>query len=109
MSQHTTAETTDNVMINEPERDHGPYRIGANYMIRTVTNYYTGKLAAVFPQELVLVDAAWIADTGRFSNAVACGQLDEIEPYPDGRRVVVGRGAIVDAVEITWPLPRTQK
>lgn len=86
-----------------------PYRIGAAYLIRTVTNYYTGRLVAVGPQELSLTDAAWIADTGRFTQAVAAGSLQEVEPYPDGATVIIGRGAVIDAVEITWDLPRRQK
>lgn len=87
--------------------DH-PYKIGENYFIRTVSFHYTGKLLSVGPQEIVLTDAAWIADDGRFANAIAAGELKEVEPYPDGREVVIGRGAIVDAVAIDWPLPREQ-
>lgn len=82
--------------------------VGKNIFIRTVTMALTGRLAAVFDQELVLEDAAWIADTGRYANAVASGDFSEIEPYPDGKPVPVGRGAIIDAVEIDT-LPRTQK
>lgn len=88
---------------------YAPYRIGANYLIRTVTNYYTGKLDAVYPQELLLSCAAWIADTGRWSQAVASGILQEVEPYPPGIGVIVGRGSIIDAVEITWALPSVQR
>ena len=44
-----------------------PYNIGANYFIRTVTHHHTGKLVQVTSQELVLVDAAWIADDGRLT------------------------------------------
>jgi hypothetical protein len=47
-----------------------PYQVGKNYFIRTVTHHYTGKLIKVTPKELVLKDAAWIADDGRFMNAL---------------------------------------
>lgn len=87
----------------------GPYTIGANYQIRTVTMIYTGKLVAVHPEELVINNAAWIADTGRFADACARGTYSEVEPYPEGRQVVIGRGSIVDAFQIDFPLPRTQK
>ena len=82
--------------------------VGKNIFIRTVTMALTGRLVAVYDQELLLEDAAWIADTGRYANAVASGDFSEIEPYPDGKQVPVGRGAIIDAVEIST-LPRTQK
>lgn len=85
-----------------------PYKIGANYFIRTVTFHYTGKLVAVFDHELLIEDAAWIADNGRFMQAVATGAFNEIEPFPDGQ-VVIGRGSIIDAVSIPFALPRNQK
>lgn len=79
--------------------DEHPYKIGQAYLIRTVTHYYTGRLARVTQQEIVLETAAWIADTGRYSVALKSGQLNEIEPIIGP--AVIGRGAIVDAVE--WP------
>lgn len=84
-----------------------PYQKGKAYLIRTVTHYYTGKLVAVFKNELVLEDAAWIADTGRFGTAIKGGSLNEIEPMEGP--VVVGRGAVIDASIWPHPLPRTQK
>ena len=84
-----------------------PWEVGKNYLIRTVTMIQTGRLVAVMPQELVLEDAAWIADTGRFADALRTGKFCEVEPFPDGR-VIVGRGAVIDAVQIAIT-PREQK
>lgn len=84
-----------------------PYQVGQNYFIRTVTHHYTGRLIKVTPKELVLQDVAWIADDGRFMNAIKDGTLKEIEPYQDD--VVIGRGAILDATIWRHPLPREQK
>lgn len=84
-----------------------PYEIGKSYLIRTVTHYLTGKLEEVGDKELVLSTAAWIADTGRFHNALRDGTLSEVEPMPG--RVIVGRGAIVDVSEWNHPLPTVQK
>lgn len=72
-----------------------PYKIGACVFIRTVTHHYTGRLIAVYPQELVLVEAAWIPDDGRFSEALAKCEYNEVEPFPDGE-VVIGRAAILE-------------
>lgn len=85
-----------------------PYHVGKNYFIRTVTFYYTGRLVRVTPQELVLEDAAWIADTGRFADAVAKGDFSEVEPYPSAE-LIIGRGAVVDAFVADWSLPKKQK
>jgi hypothetical protein len=54
-----------------------------------------------------LEDAAWIADTGRFADALKSGKFNEVEPFPDGQ-VIVGRGAIIDAIQISVT-PREQK
>jgi len=85
-----------------------PYAVGSNYLIRTVTMTYTGKLVEVGDKELVLLNAAWIPDSGRWADAVKTGSFNEVEPYPDGERVIVGRGAILDAVKVDT-IPRSQK
>jgi hypothetical protein len=84
-----------------------PYQVGQNYFIRTVTHYYTGKLERVTAKELVLSDAAWIADTGRFHDAIKTGKLNEVEPFIDP--IIVGRGAVIDAFRWNHALPRDQK
>ena len=77
------------------------WEVGKNYLIHTVTRYLCGKLIHVGGKELVLEDASWIADTGRFGEAFRDGvsAFKEVE-YVPGRRIV-GRGAIVDAA--IWP------
>ena len=84
------------------------WEIGKSYLIRTVTMIDTGRLVAISEHELVLEDAAWIADTGRFSDTLKSLQFNEIEPFPDGV-VIIGRGSIVDAVPILGSLPRSKK
>lgn len=85
----------------------GPFEIGKPYLIRTVTMIQTGRLVAVYPTEIVLEDAAWIADTGRFSEALKTCNYSEVEPFPDGK-VVVGRQSIIDAV-IVSKIERSKK
>jgi hypothetical protein len=85
----------------------GPWMVGANYLIRTVTMIDTGRLVAIGPLELVLEDAAWIADTGRFSDAIEKAEFSEVEPFPKGR-VIINRSCVIDAVEIS-KIPRSKK
>ncbi len=85
-----------------------PFEIGGKYLIRTVTHIQTGRVVSVGGSELVLEDAAWIADTGRFSGALNTADFSEVEPFPEGAKVIVGRGAIIDACQIP-SLPRSQK
>jgi len=83
------------------------WKIGQAYFIRTVTMYLTGRLVKLTAQELVLEEAAWIADTGRFSEAMKTGKFDEVEPFHGP--VIVGRGSIVDAQEWSLILPKEMK
>lgn len=94
-------------MFGGTNQHENPFAIGKCYLIRTVTMIQTGRLVQVTQTELVLEDAAWIADTGRFSEALVSLNFNEVEPFPDGR-VIIGRGSLIDACEITQP-PRSKK
>lgn len=96
------------MFAGQSNTDNSAWKIGANYLIRTVTMIDTGRLVGVTQQELILEDAAWIADTGRFSDAVKSANFNEVEPFPDGR-VIIGRGSVIDAIELSGILPRSKK
>ena|SRR3990167_3364230 len=81
--------------------------VGKCYFIRTISYHYTGRLIAITDTDLVLEDVAWIADSGRFADALKTGNLLEVEPYPD--QVIIGRSGIVDASAWSHKLPREQK
>lgn len=83
------------------EQNNSHWKIGKPYFIRTVTNFYTGRLVSVTPLELVFSEAAWIADTGRFATALAKEEFGEVEPYPSTATVIIGRGSIIDAVVVS--------
>lgn len=84
-----------------------PYKMGEKYLIRTVTHYYIGVLKEVFEQELLLSSASWIADTGRYYDALKSGKLNEVEPILGD--AVIGRGAIIEAVVWYHDVPKEQK
>jgi len=86
-----------------------PFEAGKCYLIRTVTHYVAGTIVCVGKSEIVMRDAAWIADTGRFSDALRLASFNEIEPYPEGSTPIVGRGSIIDAVRINPTSPFVQK
>lgn len=80
--------------------------VGKKLLIRTVTNYFTGEVIGRVGGFLELADAAWIADTGRFADAITTGKLNEVEPIG---RTWVSTGAVVDFTEWNHPLPKDQK
>ena len=86
-----------------------PFEIGSAYFIRTVTFHLTGRVRAVVGGFLVLDNAAWIADSGRYADAFkkGAGALSEVEPLPDGTFVALS--AITDASPWAHALPKEQK
>ena len=91
----------------EYKKLESPFKIGSNYFIRTVTYFATGKVKAIVGQFLVLEDAAWIADTGRFMQAIMEGKLNEVEPVSVD--MFINLNSITDAFVWVHPLPRDQK
>lgn len=81
--------------------------VGSSVFIRTVTSFFTGTIVEISGDYLRLSNAAWIADTGRFSDFLKTGLANEVEPYHDD--VCVYKSGIVDLG--LWPhaLPRVQK
>lgn len=84
-----------------------PYEVGDRVFIRTVTHYHTGKINRIVGKFLVLKDASWIPDTGRFMQCVETGNLSECEPVTC--EVTVNTDTIVDSYPWRHPLPRDQK
>lgn len=54
--------------------------VGEKFFFRTVTYHMTGRVKKVIGSILELENAAWIADSGRFMNAIKEGRLNEVEP-----------------------------
>ena len=118
----STKNTTTNAAENENDRLDAiqanlptePYSIrsfiGKTVFIRTITQYYTGLVKDVTPDNwMVLKGTAWIAVTGRFSNMLVDGSLSEVEPYPADMPVFVQIPFIVDICPWNNKLPREQK
>lgn len=83
------------------------YKVGAKVFIRTAVWHYTGRITFLSDKEIVLSDAAWIADSGRFATALKTGELKEVEPYPG--LCSVNRDTVIDMSIWEHELPREQK
>lgn len=84
------------------------FSVGGAYLVQTVTHYFTGRLTWVGAQEIAMTDVAWIADTGRFADALLKASFGEVEPFPPGE-VLIGRNAIIAVSKLTGEPPRVQK
>lgn len=90
--------------MKQTKKVQSPLRVGETVFIRTVTHYYTGRVALLTRDEIVLTDAAWIADTKRWNETLTTGALNEVEPFP--LPVSIARGSVVDVTEWQHALPR---
>lgn len=84
-----------------------PWKKGEKVFIRTVTHHLTGRIVDVIGDFIVLEDAAWIADDGRFMDCINVGKLNEVEPV--NGKVRVNTTSFIDVYEWQHDLPRGQK
>jgi len=87
-------------MLGGMKSDDSHWQVGKTYFIRTVTHHLVGDLVKVTDKELVLKDAAWIADDGRLGDTIKTLNFNEVEPFPVGAEIIVGRSALIDAIII---------
>ena len=80
--------------------------VGKKFFIRTVTYHLVGKVEKVFGDFIELSTASWVADSGRFMQAIKDGDLDEVEPTGTA---FVNVKSIVDFYPWKHPLPVSQK
>ena len=80
--------------------------VGHKFFFRTVTYHLVGKVEKLFGNFLVLSDASWVADSGRFMNAIKSGTLSEVEPVGGA---YLNLASVTDFFQWNHDLPRDQK
>jgi hypothetical protein len=79
---------------------------GDKLLIRTVSYFQAGEFVEMRDGFIHLKDASWIADTGRFTEAVVTASFAEVEIF--AKPVLVNVSAIVD-ITFLPSLPISQK
>jgi len=80
--------------------------IGKKFFFRTVTYHMTGEVVKRIGHILELKNAAWIADSGRFEQAIKEGNLSEVEPVG---QAFINLDSVVDFFPWKHKLPNKQK
>ena len=80
--------------------------IGKKFFFRTVTYHLVGEVTGVFNKFLQLKDASWVADSGRFMQAIKNGELAEVEPVGEA---FVNLDSITDFFPWKHDVPKNQK
>ena len=82
-----------------------PFEVGQSYFFRTVTYHLVGTVTATIGDFLVLEDASWVADSGRFAQALQKATLAEVEPVG---KAFLSLSSITDAFPWVHALPNCQ-
>ncbi len=81
-------------------------KVGDKVFIRTLTYHYTGEVVEDNGIFIALKDCAWIADSGRFNEAISKGTLNDVEPIGNAS---IMYNNIVDCIEWKHELPTKVK
>jgi len=89
-----------------------PFEVGKSYFIRTVGYFFVGTVDEIKGKFLILKNCSCVFDTGRYSDAIKDGKLEElsaseIEPLPDETGVAIE--SITDFSPWLFKLPQKQK
>lgn len=90
--------------VSTESKNDSFYKVGQDYVIRTVTMIYLGRLKSEESDSLVFEDCAWIPDTSRWSEFLEGKKPNEMEPYSED--VKVYKGGILDATAMKKVIKR---
>ena len=79
--------------------------VGGKFYFRTVTYHTVGEVKKIVGRFAQLKDASWVADSGRFMNAIKDGTLSEVEPVGNA---FVNIDTVVDFFPWVHKLPKEQ-
>jgi len=79
--------------------------IGKKFFFRTFTYHTVGEVVGFLGSFVKLKNASWVADTGRFMNAIKEGLLCEVEPVGDFN---INMTTVVDFCQWKHKLPKEQ-
>lgn len=91
-------------LLDEQRKEYGSYEdlVGDKFFFRTVTYHLVGEVTKIVGRFAHLKNASWIADSGRFNEAIKNGTLNEVEPVGDA---FVNFDTVVDFFPWTHALP----
>lgn len=104
----TAAKLRENVLVETPST---PFRAGLDaylpgdkIFLRTIAYYYVGRVVCILPREVVICEAAWVAEIApQFHVSMATGECAGVEPYPRDWPITVARDTCSDSEP--WPHP----
>lgn len=80
--------------------------IGNSYLFLTLSFYWTGRIVALTPTEIVIEEAAQVFDTGELEKSLTAGTVNLCQAIPDGVKVTLPRAG---TTALTWKHPLIRK
>ena len=80
--------------LGQRTQSRNPFKVGEKYFIRTATFFQLGRLKEICGKWLILEEASWIADTGRFHEFLKDGKCNEYEAFVED--VFVPLDSVID-------------
>lgn len=107
ISDETYEKIKDQLLAGE-DKDIKTYEdlVGSKFFFRTVTYHMVGEVKKIVGRFALLKNASWVADSGRFMNAIKDGTLSEVEPVGEQ---FVNLDTVVDFFPWKHALPKDQK
>lgn len=95
-------------LLDEAAKELNSYQdmVGEKYFFRTVTYHSVGEVKKIVGRFAYLKNASWIADSGRFMDALKNGTLNEVEPVGEA---FINLDTVVDFFPWKHRLPTEQK
>ena len=107
VSQETYEKIKDQLQMEEKCNLAGLQdMVGKSFFLRTVTYHMVGTVTRTFGQIVQLENASWVADSGRFMDAIKDGNLLEVEPVGEW---YVNMATVTDFGQWKHALPTEQK
>jgi len=106
ISEETYEKIKDQLKEDDIKIDSYQDLVGHKWFFRTVTYHLTGQAVKIVGNFVELEDAAWVADSGRFMDAIKEGKLNEVEPVG---KAFVNLLSVTDFFPWKHSLPKEQK
>src|SRR3990167_2840825 len=108
ISDETYEKLKDQLFADGSTKEINSYEdlIGEKIFFRTVTYHLVGEVKSMVGRFASLKNASWVADSGRFMNAIKDGTLEEVEPVGDA---FLNLDTVVDFFPWKHELPTQQK
>ena len=106
VSEETYEKIKDQLQDEDVELSSYDDLVGKKFFFRTVTYHVVGEVTKRFGTFVALKNASWVADSGRFMNAIKDGELNEVEPIGSWN---VNLASVVDFGLWKHALPKEQK